>query len=491
MTCKASTAGLAPYALGFSSLEREVNDVPLKVSGALPDWLAGSLIRTGPARYEVGEQAYRHWFDGLAMLHAFAFDRGAVRYSNRFVRSHSFCDAEAKGRIARGEFMTDPCRSIFGRVMAAFNRKITDNANVNVAVMGGELVALAETHMPIRFDPHNLETLGHLTFEPGVKGQLSTAHPHRDGERGYSYVTKLGRRSKYCLFADEGGRQRVLAELSVDEPSYMHSFGMSARHLILTECPLRVSPLRLAFSGKPFITNYRWRPELGTLFTVIDKASGAIAARAKAPPLFAFHHVNSFEEEGVVHVDLLAYPDASIIDRLRLDRLRAGASGRVTATLTRFSIPLGSGVRGEPVALEGNVLCNTPFELPRIDYLRRAGRRYGFVWGVGQSHETAFQDTIVKVEFGDANVRRWHEKGCYAGEAVFVARPDGEAEDDGVLMSVVVDRRAGGSFLLVLDAATLAEQARAAAPHLIPFGFHGNHFSDPDHPNAREGALVL
>jgi len=32
------------------------------------------------------------------------------------------------------------------------------------------------------------------------------------------------------------------------------------------------------------------------------------------------------------------------------------------------------------------------------------------------------------------------------------------------------------SFLLVLDAATLAEKARAEAPHVIPFHFHGNYF---------------
>ena len=36
----------------------------------------------------------------------------------------------------------------------------------------------------------------------------------------------------------------------------MHAFGMSGRHLILAEYPLRVNPLKMAFSGKPFIENY-------------------------------------------------------------------------------------------------------------------------------------------------------------------------------------------------------------------------------------------
>jgi carotenoid cleavage dioxygenase-like enzyme len=56
---------------------------------------------------------------------------------------------------------------------------------------------------------------------------------------------------------------------------------------------------------------------------------------------------------------------------------------------------------------------------------------------------------------------------------VFVATPGAEGEDDGVILSVVLDSQAGRSFLLVLDAANLHELARAEAPHHIPFGFHG------------------
>ena len=56
---------------------------------------------------------------------------------------------------------------------------------------------------------------------------------------------------------------------------------------------------------------------------------------------------------------------------------------------------------------------------------------------------------------------------------MFVADPGAKAEDAGVLLSVVLDADQGASFLLVLDAASLDEIARAEAPHHIPFGFHG------------------
>ena len=56
---------------------------------------------------------------------------------------------------------------------------------------------------------------------------------------------------------------------------------------------------------------------------------------------------------------------------------------------------------------------------------------------------------------------------------MFVAEPGSDAEDAGVLLSIVLDGERGNSFLLVLDARDLGELARVEVPHHIPFGFHG------------------
>jgi carotenoid cleavage dioxygenase-like enzyme len=72
----------------------------------------------------------------------------------------------------------------------------------------------------------------------------------------------------------------------------------------------------------------------------------------------------------------------------------------------------------------------------------------------------------------------WHEPGCYPGEPVFIDRPGGSAEDDGAILSVVLDSSTERSFLLILDSETFEEVARAEAPHHIPFGFHGQFFRE-------------
>ena len=118
------------HAGGFRSLEHEIRVEELPLEGKLPDWLQGSLIRTGPAKWEVGEQAMRHWFDGFAMLHRFGFANGRVSYANRFLETRAYRAAQEKGEIVYSEFATDPCRSLFSRIFSLFSPKISDNANV-------------------------------------------------------------------------------------------------------------------------------------------------------------------------------------------------------------------------------------------------------------------------------------------------------------------------------------------------------------------------
>ncbi|WP_043538714.1 carotenoid oxygenase family protein [Salinarimonas rosea] len=467
----------APYAAGFRSTTREVADVALAVRGTLPGWLCGALLRVAPALFEVGEQRYAHWFDGLARLHRFAVADGRVTYRSRFLRSRAYEEATRAGRIVYAEFATDPCRSLFGRVQAILEPTVTDNAVVGVNRIGGEIVALTETRLPVRFDPCTLETLGVHDFGASVEGSVSTAHPHHDGTRAYTYLISFGRRSAYHVHAvDDAGVERELARIPVERPSYMHSFGMSERRLVLAEFPFVVNPLRLYLSGAPFIRNYRWDPARGTTLTAIDKETGAGVGRWTAPPLFAFHHVNAVERGDTLEIDLVAYDDASVIDALYLARLRGSEPVHAVGRLVRLTLPAGGG------EVSVHTLSDTPIELPRIDYPRRQGRPYRYVWGNGQAGAD-FLDSIVKIDLaGDAatNARVWREDGAWPGEPVLVRRPGSEREDDGVLLSVVLDARAERSFLLVLDAATLAEIARAEAPEIVTLGFHGNFLGTPE-----------
>jgi beta,beta-carotene 9',10'-dioxygenase len=470
MATALSQASTTDKRLGFTSLEEETAIDSLPVTGDVPAWLTGSLVRVTPAKLEVGGRRLNHWFDGLAMLNRFGFGNGSVSYKNRFIDSVAYRDSK-EGEWRHGGFATDPCRSIFKRVQSIFSPDFTDNPNVNLTRIGERYIAMTETPLPIEFDPETLDTVGRLKYEDGLKAHVTTAHPHHDPGRDelVNYHAYFSRVSKYVLYGMPAGstRRRVIAELPVKEPAYMHAFGMSGRHLILAEYPLRVNPLKLAVSGKPFIENYTWRPSESTKFQVVDRETGALRGTYETDAFFCFHHVNAFERAGgsELVVDLIAYDDPSIIDALYLDA--EGARGPFpTNELRRYVIDLdGGGVTRETLA--ENV------ELPRIDYARANTRPYRYVYC--SAYGEGFIDGLAKVDVDDGSRKAWSAPGCYSGEPIFVREPGTEAEDAGVVLSVVLDTAASSSFLLVLDAHTFEEIARAEAPHHIPFGFHGQY----------------
>jgi beta,beta-carotene 9',10'-dioxygenase len=453
-------------AQGFESLGAETVIDSLPLRGTLPNWLQGSLIRTGPARWEVGERTMNHWFDGLAMLHRFSFDGGSVSYANRFLEGKAYRAAEETGEISYSEFATDPCRSLFQRATSMFSPKLSDNANVNLARLGERFIAMTETPIPIQFDAETLETAG-VAYE--VPGMLTTAHPHLDrASKGMlNYAAALGPRNQYRFFLlrPEAERPEVIARLGVRAPAYMHSFGLTERWLVLAEFPYVVNPLRLALSGRPYIENYRWEPERGTRFTLIDRATGEATGPFEAESWFGFHHVNAFEQDGEVIADVVVFKDAGIVEDLYLERLRAGKP-IAEPEVRRFRIRPGQ------TAVAEERLVDDGFDLPRINYGRCNERPYRYAWGVGVG-PGGWLERIVKADVVERSTADWSEPGCYPGEPVFVAAPGAEGEDEGVLLSVVLDSDRGVSCLLVLDAATLGELARAEAPHHIPFGVHG------------------
>jgi beta,beta-carotene 9',10'-dioxygenase len=248
----------------------------------------------------------------------------------------------------------------------------------------------------------------------------------------------------------------------------MHSIGMSRRYLVLVEFPFRLArPLDLLFTGRPFIENYAWRDDLPSVFWVIDKDTGAIVTRAEGPPFFAFHHINAWEEGDSLVVDLAAYDGPQLIEQLLLERVRADDAGIDCARLLRCHVPLSGG----PVTIEpvGDALL----ELPRMDE-RRLGSPYQSAYGASLNPgDRDFLNQLVKINVTTGESWTWREDGCYPGEPVFVPRPGSVDDDDGVILSVVLDGLRGESFLLVQDAATFAEIARARAPVVVPFGFHG------------------
>jgi len=475
MSLQTTAASKHDFRLGFEEPTEEIEVADLPVEGELPGWLAGSLVRVTPAKFQVGGKQLAHWFDGQAMLHAFGVDAGRVSYANRWLRTKQLESIERDGKLAYSEFATDPCRSIFKRMSLMFNPRaaLTDNGVVNVVKLGDEHLALTETPLPVQFDPETLATVGRVEWAEDIPGLLTTAHPHGDGGELVNYAAHIGPVSRYRFFTmPPGGRPRKAAEMKVRKPAYVHSFGLTPRFFVLGEFPYVVNPLDVARTGgsKPFMEHFRWEPDRGTRFHLFDRGTGELVRSFDAPAGFCFHHVNAFEDGSEVIVDACVYDDPSVIQQLYLKRILAGEGGATPPILRRYRLDLETGGSSD------EQLTEIPFELPVIDYGRRNGRPYRYTYGVTGSYDDDWFNALAKVDVNDGSFELWHEPGCYPSEPVFVRDPSADTEDAGIALSVVLDTNSGRSFMLVLDARTWQEVARAEAPQHIPFGFHGQFF---------------
>ncbi|MFB6192495.1 MAG: carotenoid oxygenase family protein [Haloarculaceae archaeon] len=460
-------------ALAFGDVTEELS-VELDVEGEVPGWLDGALVRNGPGRFSFPDTSVDHWFDGLAMLRKFAVRDGRVVYRNRFLDTEAYRNAR-RGRY-EGGFGTESTRGAARQVLGLLiGERGTDNTNVNVWRYAGEYVALTETPNLTTFDPETLATTGRTGYLGDPEGQHVTGHPHHDRERGETvgFSTRFGREPAYRLWRqpdDRWGRETI-GTVRADEPAYMHSFGLTDRYVVLTEFPLVASPLDLLRPGAAsFIERFDWRPARGTRIHVLDRASGGRVARPTAAPCYGFHHVNAYDDGDVIVADLVTFPDADAVSSLYFEDL-ADPDGDWSfdgGRLTRYRIDPAAGTVDEREIHGGHV------GLPRIspDVYRR---RHRYVYGQGERGQpvTELPGEVLKIDVETGGATAYRREDAFVSEPVFVPRPDGDREDDGVVFAVFLVPDAERSELVVLDGRSMDELARAPLPHALPLDFHG------------------
>ena len=126
------------------------------------------------------------------------------------------------------------------------------------------------------------------------------------------------------------------------------------------------------------------------------------------------------------------------------------------------------------------------FELVRLNDAV-AGRRHRYSYGFtafnnhrkttsGSSNNFGPGGAVVKMDSEAAvpgSVEVWSSPSVFPSEPVFVARPGGTAEDDGVLLFLGHDMARRESLLCVLDAESMHELARVYCGSRCCVSFHG------------------
>lgn len=102
-------------------------------------------------------------------------------------------------------------------------------------------------------------------------------------------------------------------------------------------------------------------------------------------------------------LDLLGYPDCTVIQSLYLSDLMAAQANLKAAQFYRFRINLDNQhVRKE-------ILFDSGFELPRINYRKYNSKKYQYVYTVGQEKDKNYLTQLNKLDVSNGNVLTWQE----------------------------------------------------------------------------------
>ncbi|MFG1611589.1 carotenoid oxygenase family protein [Nonomuraea wenchangensis] len=449
-----------PFRDGFTPVTEEITAFDLEVTGRIPAVFNGRFLRNGPNPLSLDDPHASHLFLGEGMVHGVRLRDGRAEwYRNRWVRN-----AEVARRLG------EPVRP--GPVHGGMDFA----ANTHVIGLAGRTFATVEAGaLPYELS-YELETIGSCDFGGGLPGGFA-AHTHADPVTGELHAVAyfFGWDHHQHLVLGPDGTVRQVRDIPIADAPMLHDFALTERYVVLYDLPVTFS-MEHAQKGAPL--PYAWNEAHGARLGLLPRAGGE-TRWFDVEPCWVFHTVNAYDDGDEVVVDVIRYPKR-FVDA----RLDAGGA----PTLDRWRIDTVSG------KVSQTRLDDRSQEFPRIDE-RRTGlpHRYGYTAAARElndivsPHDTeledlpdeAFDNTLIKHDLvrGTQEARQFG-RGAYVGEPVFV--PEGEAEDDGYVMTLVNNPDRGAADLVIVSARDFTGEPVATVhlPARVPLGFHGSWIAD-------------
>ena len=458
-----------PYLTGaWTPLLEEVNATDLEViEGAIPTDIDGLYVRNteNPVQQALGRY---HPFDGDGMLHVIDFKDGRANYRNRFVRTRGFEAEQEAGQSLWGGLMDGPGVSL--RPGFGAHGGLKDSSSTDVVVHGGKIVStFYQCGEAYWLDPETLEQGGVASWAPldGV-----SAHAKVDEATGELLFFNYSKHAPYMHYGvvDRTGKRVHYTPVPLPGPRLPHDMAFTRNYSILNDLPVFWDEELL----KRGLHAVRAHPGLKSRFGVIPRYGQAADVRwFEAEPTYILHFLNAYEDgdeivmDGYFQEDPCPRPLASAPDGYgHMMSYLDEQSFRPKLHRWRFNLKTGETREGH---LDDRVLEFGMFNQ------RYAGKPYRYAYSTTTKPGWFLFSGFVKhdLQTGES----WSlplAEGRYASEAPFVPRMGAKDEDDGYLVSFIIDENRQTSECVLVDCKRFeaGPVVRIALPHKISSGTH-------------------
>lgn len=460
-----------PYLNGaWTPLHEEVTASDLDVvAGAIPRDIDGVYLRNTENQLHQPLGRY-HPFDGDGMIHAIDFRDGVASYRNRWVRTRCFEAEQAAGGSLWGGLMDG--RGVSLRPGFGAHGRLKDSSSTDVIVHAGKAIStFYQCGEGYVLDPETLDQSG---LAPWVPLDGISAHPKVDERTGELMFFNYSKHAPFMHYGvvDAGGRLTTYQPVPLPGPRLPHDMIFSEHWSILNDLPMFWDAELL----KRDVHAVRFHADLPSRFALVPRHGGDVRW-FEAAPTYVLHFLNAFEDGDEVVVDGYFQenpsPEPLPGDDGYGHMLANVDEHSFRPKLHRWRFNLADGTTREE-RLDDRIL-----EFGTINQAF-AGRPYRYAYSTTTKPGWFLFNGFVKHDLvAGTSTTLTLDEGRFASEAPFAPRVGAVAEDDGYLVSFVIDENRGTSECILIDARDFAAGpvCRIALPHKISSGTHA-HWAD-------------
>ncbi len=454
-------------------------------------------IHNGIGQFEFGNRQVTHLFDGYAKLNSWRFDGSPTTayFSTEFLGTGWYNDSVKTNNVA--PYMTfskpNPPFNAMGQIVALMHGQ--DNTCVNVLNYNGDYVAVGDMWRVYTIDPVKLTTTARVNpplpenIHPLMENSMSSSHPMPEYGTSnwinfYTNMDLEGKNSINVMRIKSADERETIAQIMTPHVHYMHSFAATEKYAIFFANPMYMNMEKMMTNMEPR-TAMEYIPEDPTKVFVVDIKSGEVIEMETIPSV-VLHHINAYHlDNNTIVIDLIEYSSLATIQGFMFESIHnktlRDSIPFNDATIMRYVINLADKtVMPMPFhTLPGHEFINH-FDFPVINEEYRY-KPYCYTYGVGMRSDGEVMGDFRLVKKDVCDVKGdgdtfWHQDNHYPSEPWFVPLPDAKLEDDGYLLSIILDGEKEQSYLAIFDAKTLTMINYSYLTFPIPFPLHGRYF---------------
>ena len=228
--------------------------------------------------------------------------------------------------------------------------------------------------------------------------------------------------------------------------------------------------------GEPVGSQFSWNPEEmpQSLALVFSKDSLELVAKVPLPILSTYHHIDAFEDPSNANLitfrTLVHEPPSSRTQLEEGFKDLYSHSKLPICQIMEFVIDVEAAqlVQSRRVVPQAQ-LCELPDTNTQWGYAKR------YLWTNTRTENAGFLNSLQKVDLvtGDCSEVITFGDSVYAGNPIFVPKPDAKHEDEGYILSQLYRSDDHQSDIAILDASTMQLVTRLRLQSHITYQFHG------------------